>query len=183
MYYQIKVSDHIRVPPALFGKPLEEAIIDQIKHKYDGYISKQLGIVIGVKGLDEIGEGIIIPGDGASYYHTAFTLFVFQPEQQEIVTGVIKDIADFGAFITLGPVDGMIHVSQTMNDYVSFTKEKTLQGKETNRHLKLGDVCRARIIAISYKDITNPKIGLTMRQEGLGKLDWIEEDLKMKEEA
>jgi DNA-directed RNA polymerase subunit E' len=65
-----------------------------------------------------------------------------------------------------------------MNDFVSFTKEKTLQGKDSNRSLKIGDVCNARIIAVSYKDVTNPKIGMTMRQEGLGKLEWIPEDLK-----
>ncbi len=178
MYYRITVQDHIRVPPASFGDDLEAAIIKQIKHKYDGYISKQLGIVIGVEGVTDIGDGMVIPGDGASYYESEFALLVFKPEMQEVITGMIKDIADFGAFITLGPVDGMIHVSQTMNDYVSFTKEKTLQGKESNRDLKVGDICRARIIAVSYKDVTNPKIGLTMRQEGLGKLEWIEEDLK-----
>lgn len=178
MYYRITVKDHIRVPPALFGDDLETAIIKQIKHKYDGYISKQLGIVVGVEGVNDVGDGMVIPGDGASYYESEFALLVLQPEMQEVVVGGIKDIADFGAFITLGPVDGMIHVSQTMNDYVSFTKEKTLQGKDSNRVLKVGDVCRARIIAISYKDVTNPKIGLTMRQEGLGKIEWIEEDLK-----
>lgn len=178
MYYRIIVQDHIRVPPAAFADDLETAIIKQIKHKYDGYISKQLGIVVGVQGVTDIGDGMVIPGDGASYYASEFSLLVLRPEMQEVIVGSIKDIADFGAFITLGPVDGMIHVSQTMNDYVSFTKEKTLQGKDSGRDLKVGDVCRARIIAISYKDVTNPKIGLTMRQEGLGKLEWIAEDLK-----
>ncbi|MFT4250317.1 MAG: DNA-directed RNA polymerase [Candidatus Woesearchaeota archaeon] len=178
MYYRISVQDHIRVPPAKFSEDLEKAVIDQIKHKYDGYISKALGVVVGVEAVAEIGDGMIIPGDGASYYETTFHLLVFRPELQEVVTGQIKDIADFGAFLTLGPIDGMIHVSQTMNDFVSFTKEKTLQGKDSNRSLKIGDMCNARIIAVSYKDVTNPKIGMTMRQEGLGKLEWIEEDLK-----
>lgn len=178
MYYRITVQDHIRVPPAQFGLELEKAIIEQIKHKYDGFISKSVGVVVGVEKVDEIGDGMIIPGDGASYYDTSFTLLVFRPELQEVVTGLIKDIADFGAFLTLGPIDGMIHVSQTMNDFVSFTKEKTLQGKDSSRVLKIGDICNARIIAVSYKDVTNPKIGMTMRQEGLGKLEWIPEDLK-----
>lgn len=178
MYYRVKVKDHIRVPPDTFGKPLKDAIIKQIKSKYDGFISKQLGMVVDIVGVEDVGEGIVIPGDGAAYYQTSFTLIVFKPEVQEVIVGMIKDIADFGAFITLGPVEGMIHISQTMNDFVSFTKEKTLQGKDTGRVLKIGDVCRARIIAVSYKDVTNPKIGLTMRQEGLGKLEWIPEDLK-----
>ncbi|MBR9690813.1 DNA-directed RNA polymerase, partial [Candidatus Woesearchaeota archaeon] len=33
----------------------------------------------------------------------------------------------------------------------------------------------ARIIAVSYKEVDNPKIGLTMRQDSLGKLEWIQE--------
>ena len=97
--------------------------------------------------------------------------------------GRIKDIADFGAFISLGPIEGMIHVSQTMNDYVSFGKDKVLQGKETKRSLKVGDLCRARIIAYSFKDITNPKLGLTMRQPRLGKLEWLEEEQRPKTPA
>ena len=71
----------------------------------------------------------------------------------------------------------MIHISQTMDDYVSFSKDKCLLGKETKRTLKPNDLCRARIIATSFKDVTNPKIGLTMRQAGLGKLEWIEEEV------
>jgi DNA-directed RNA polymerase subunit E' len=104
---------------------------------------------------------------------------------QEVVLGKIKDIADFGAFIQLGPIEGMIHVSQTMDDFVSFSKEKVLMGKDSKRSLKVGDRCRARLIAVSYKDVVNPKFGLTMRQEGLGKLEWLEEEktTKKKEKA
>ena len=132
--------------------------------------------MVDVCALKEIGKGIIIPGDGSSYYEAKFEVLSFKPELQEVIVGRIKDIVDFGAFITLGPIDGMIHVSQTMDDFVSFSKEKTLAGKESKRSLKINDVCRARIIAISFKDPLNPKLGLTMRQQGLGRLDWIEED-------
>ncbi len=104
-------------------------------------------------------------------------MLVFEPEAQEVLPGKIKDIADFGAFINLGPIDGMIHISQTMNDFVSFTKDKVLQGKDSGRVLKVGDVCYARMVAISFKDPANPKFGLTMRQDGLGKDEWIQEDL------
>lgn len=171
----MKLKDHIRVPPKLFGENTKSALIQQIKKKYDGFISQDLGIVIDVVDVDEIGEGIIVPGDGASYFDTQFKIITFKPELQEVITGKIKDLADFGAFITLGPIEGMIHISQTMDDFVSFSKDKVLQGKESNRSLKVGDECKARIIAVSYKDITNPKIGLTMRQQGLGKLEWMKE--------
>lgn len=186
MFYKAELKDHIRVPPDMFGLNVKEAVIKRLKKKYDGYISKDLGIVIDVSDLKEIGEGVIIPGDGASYYETTFDILTYKPEMQEVVLGRIRDIADFGAFINLGPIEGMIHVSQTMDDFVSFSKEKTLAGKESKRVLRVGDLCMARMIAVSFKDIMNPKLGLTMRQPGLGKLDWINEDAekeKNKEEA
>ena len=180
MFYKTELKDHIRIPPTLFNLHLEEAVLKRVKSKYNGFISKDLGIVIDVARIIEIGEGVIIPGDGASYYDAAFELLTFKPEMQEIVLGKIKDIAEFGAFINIGPIDGMIHISQTMDDFVSYSKDKTLTGKETKRVLKVNDICRARIIAISFKDVLNPKLGLTMRQQGLGRLDWIKEETEEK---
>jgi len=173
MFYRTLIKDHIRVPPKAFDRSIEDGVLDQVKKKFHGYIDKELGIVIDVGKVNDIGEGIIIPGDGASYYETEFEILTFKPELQEVVLGKIKDIADFGAFMSLGPTEGMIHISQTMDDFVSFSKEKTLTGKESKKSIKVGDKCRARIIAVSFKDITNPKLGLTMRQVGLGRLDWL----------
>lgn len=183
MFYKVQIKDHIRVPPELFELGKEKAVLQRIKKDYEGYISAQLGFVIDVLEVDEIKEGIIIPGDGAAYYESTFKLLSFKPELQEVLLGKIKDIAEFGAFISLGPADGMIHISQTMDDFVSFAKEKVLSGKESNRTLKVNDKCRARLIAVSYKDITNPKLGLTMRQEGLGKTEWLEQKPEEKKEA
>lgn len=170
MFYKINVSDHIRVPPNKFGDNLEESVLSQVKEDYEGHISKELGTVIDVTGVTDIGSGSIIPGDGATYYECSFTLLTFIPESKEAVLGQIKDIADFGAFLGVGPIEGMVHISQTMDDFVSFSKEKVLTGRDSENTLKVGDKCRARIISISYKNINNPKTGLTMRQEGLGKL-------------
>ncbi|MEA3429787.1 MAG: DNA-directed RNA polymerase [Nanoarchaeota archaeon] len=183
MFYRTKIKDHIRVPPDLFNLTKEEAVIKRIKKDYEGFISKEIGIVIDVDRVNEIGEGVVIPGDGASYYDAVFELLVFKPEMQEVILGRVKDIADFGVFMSLGPIEGMVHVSQTMDDFVSFSKEKVLSGKESKKVLKIGDKCRARMIAVSYKDVTNPKFGLTMRQGGLGKLEWIDDENKPKTAA
>jgi DNA-directed RNA polymerase subunit E' len=177
MFYKVKVKDHVRVSPDKFGMALKSAIASEVKSKYSGFLSKELGVVIDVADVEEVGEGAIIPGDGAAYYETTFDLITFEPEVQEVIRGKVKEIADFGLFYSMGPLDGMIHISQAMNDFVSFSKDKVLQGKDSHRSLKVGDQCRARIIAVSFKEGT-PKIGLTMRQAGLGKEDWIEADLK-----
>ena len=120
----------------------------------------------------------ISEGDGAAYYRCKFTVVNYAPEINELIEGEIKDIAKFGAFIDFGPFEGMVHISQTMDDFVSFNKAGSLTGRESGKVLKVGDLVRARIVAISFKDPRGPKIGLTMRQPGLGKLEWIKEEKK-----
>ncbi len=175
MFYTVKVKDYIRVPPAMFNLGKQEAVLKNIKATYDNHVSKEFGYVIGVISTGNIKEGVIIPGDGAGYYETEFELLVFRPEVNELVFGKVRDITDFGAFIDIGGVEGMVHISQSMDDFVSFSKEKVLQGKKTGQTVKVGDRCKARIIAVSYKDQNNPKIGLTMRQEGLGRVEWVDQ--------
>jgi|TARA_Y100000310_G_scaffold335338_2_gene417126 DNA-directed RNA polymerase subunit E' len=180
MFYEVAVKSHIRVPPAIFAEDTEKSVLEQLNSQFEGFVSKDLGVVIGVIGVKNIGEGVIIPGDGAAYYDTTFNLITYKPELQELVVGKVTDISDFGAFVEIGPLDGMVHVSQTMDDFVSFSKSNVLSGKQSKRTLKIGDTCRARVIAVSYKDLHNPKIGLTMRQPFLGKLEWIQEDAAKK---
>lgn len=183
MFYLSEVEDYIRVEPKLFGLPTIEAVEQQLKQTYYDYYDRELGKVISVISVLEVGEGVIIPGDGAAYYRTRFKIIVWRPEMQELVYGVIAEITNFGAFINMGAMRGMIHISQTMDDFVSFSKANSLQGKTSKRSLKEGDLCLARIVAISHKG-DEPKIGLTMRQPGLGKLEWIKEDqIKKQKEA
>ena len=158
----------------MFHLMKREAVLENIKTTYENYISKELGFVVNVVDIGEIKEGVIVPGDGAGYYETEFELLTFKPEMNELVFGKVRDITDFGAFLDMGGTEGMVHISQSMEDFVSFSKEKVLQGKKTGHSLKVGDKCKARIIAVSYKDMNNPKIGLSMRQEGLGKTEWLE---------
>lgn len=177
MFYIIDINDYVRVEPKLFGYDTETAIEEQLQIIYSSYHDEEIGEVIGVVSVGKIGEGIIIPGDGAAYYNADFRLLAWKPELQEIAYSTIEEITNFGAFINLGAMRGMVHISQTMEDYVSFSTSNTLSGRSTKRVLKKGDSCLARIVAISYKGDV-PKIGLTMRQPGLGKLEWIEEEKK-----
>jgi DNA-directed RNA polymerase subunit E' len=175
MFYEVLVTDHVRVEPSKFGMNTDEAVRLQLEESYSGFQDKDIGTVVAVLEVLEVKEGIIIPGDGAAYYESTFKLITFRPELQEIVYGVIEEITNFGAFINLGVTRGMIHISQTMDDFVSFSDTGVLTGKDSNRNLVQGDKCIARIVAISYKG-EEPKIGLTMRQPGLGKLDWVNTD-------
>jgi len=177
MFYVVEVEDYVRVEPKLFGFDTSDAVAKQLQEIYSNYHDKEIGEVIGVISVLEVGDGVIIPGDGAAYYNSKFRLVVWKPENQELIHGIIEEITNFGAFINLGVMKGIIHISQTMDDYVTFSTTNTLLGKDSKKVLKKRDSCLARIVAISYKG-DHPKIGLTMRQPGLGKIEWITEEKK-----
>jgi DNA-directed RNA polymerase subunit E' len=179
MFKLITLQDTIRIPPETFGNPLGKVGKDQVKAKYEGMVDEELGYVIAVTRVDVSPIGKIIPGDGATYHKVTFSLLTFYPVLQEIVEGDVVEIADFGAFLRIGPVDALLHVSQLMNDYISYDeKQGVLQGKETKRKVASGDQIRVRITAVSLgRAGTSGKIGVTARQPFLGKLEWIKEDV------
>ncbi|MBU3913803.1 MAG: DNA-directed RNA polymerase [Nanoarchaeota archaeon] len=182
MFYLTEIEDYVRVEPRLFGLSTKEAVEQQLKETYKGFINKDLGVAVSVVGVLDVGEGIIIPGDGAAYYNSRFKILIWKPELHELVYGTVAEITNFGAFMDLGVIQGMIHISQTMEDYVSFSKSGTLTGKSGKKSLHKGDNCLARVVAISFK-AGEPKIGLTMRQPGLGKIEWIKADKKKQKAA
>ncbi len=182
MFYLLEVEDYVRVEPRHFGLATKEAIERQLNESYVNNVNKEFGYIIAVVGVDGVQEGVLIPGDGAAYYKSLFRVVVWRPEMHELLYGTINEITNFGAFMQIGPAQGMIHISQTMDDYVSVSKTGTLSGKNSKKVLSKGDDCLARVVAISYKG-EFPKIGLTMRQPGLGKIEWITEQRRKQDLA
>ncbi len=178
MYKVLDVEDKIRVPPAKFNLELKEAIRAALEEKLEGTVNKRMGIVLSVISVEDVGEGKIFPEDGAIHYPAKFKVVVYQPEMHELVQGEIIEVTEFGAFLRFGPVDGMVHVSQLMNDFVSFdNKSNVFLGRDSKRKVKEGDKFKARVISVSMEG-DQYKIGLTARQPGLGNLEWAGEDKK-----
>jgi len=173
------LEDTIRIPPETFGKPLEHVGYERVRAKYEGMVDEELGYVIAVTDLKVSPIGKILPGDGATHHKVVFSLLTFYPKVHEVVEGEIVEIADFGAFIRIGPIDALLHVSQLMDDFITYNeKQGILMGKETKRSVTTGDRMRVRIIAVSIGHGSSGKIGVTARQPFLGKIEWIEEDVK-----
>lgn len=184
MFKLLTLEDTIRIPPETFGNPLEAVGYQQVKAKYEGVVDEELGYVIAVVDVKANPIGKIIPGDGATYHKVTFSLLTFYPKVQEVVEGEVVEIADFGAFVRIGPIDALLHVSQLMDDFISYDeKQGVLLGKETKRKLVSGDQVRVRITAVSLgRAGSSGKIGVTGRQPFLGKLEWIDQDVqKIKE--
>jgi len=178
VYYLLKVLDVVRIPPNRFSEPLEQVAMDILREKYEGFIDSELGIIIAISNISVSEVGMIVPGDGATYHEVTFDAIAFLPKVQEVVEGQIVEVTDFGAFMRLGPIDGLIHVSQVMDDYIVYDKRRgALMGRESQRILQEGDIARARIVTVSISS-KGVKVGLTMRQPFLGVTTWIEEEIK-----
>lgn len=175
MYRIITVEDRIRVPPDKLGPNVDNSVRKSLQDKMEGLLDPKIGSVLAVVSIDKIGEGRILPEDGGVFYQTIFKLLVFKPELHEMVYGKVVDNTEFGSFVRMGAMDGLVHISQLMDDFVSFdAKNSQFVGRETKKVLKEGDEVKARIIAISWGE--QNKIGLTMRQPLLGNVSWIEDE-------
>lgn len=176
MYRIVSLEDKIRVPPTKLNMDVEKAVKESIADQMEGVLDPRIGIVLSVTAINSVGEGKIFAGDPGVFYLTNFDVLAYKPELQELALGEVIDNTEFGSFVRIGPMDGLIHISQLMDDFVSYdSKNSTFLGKESKRTLKEKDLVRTRIIAVSFGKEDN-KIGLTMRQSGLGVLSWIEDE-------
>ena len=180
MYSIYTIRDTLRVPPKALGGKLKETIVTIAQKEYEGIVDEDLGVVVAVTGAEKSGEGKVVPGDGNIYFDVNIDMLIYKPELQEVVEAVVSEITEFGAFIRTGPIEGLVHVSQIMDDYINHdAKLPGFVGKETKKKLVLDDVVLARTVTCSLKgSVSSSKVGYTLRQLGLGKKDWFKADEK-----
>ncbi len=184
MYLLTTKEKVVRISPDRLGDDLTD-VIDQLSwESFEGKIENGDSLTVVVTEIEQVGYGRIVHGDGAIYQNVKYRSIEFRPQLQEVIEGTVVEVLKFGAFVRFGPLDGLLHISQIMDDRIDIDAEGgRLIGKDTKRDLKIGDKVRARIVALSLNERSprESKIGLTMRQPGLGKLEWIEEDRKKNE--
>ena len=179
MYMLTQREKVVRIPPDKLGDDLNGVVNSLAMEAYEGQIEGNDALTVLVKNIEPIGQGRIVHGDGAVYQTVKYEAIIFRPQLQEVIEGIVVEVLKFGAFVRFGPLDGLLHISQIMDDRIDVDDSgQRLLGKDTKRDLKVGDVVRARIVALSLNERNQreSKIGLTMRQPGLGKIEWIAED-------
>jgi len=173
------IEGKIEIPPFLFDQEKEVSARIILSEDYEGIITREYGFIIAVVDVLNVGKGIIIPGNANTFHEVEFTILTFKPTVSEVVEGTVVEIVDFGSFVRLGPLDGLVHVSQICDDYISYEQVgNRFIGKETGKILEVNDLVRAKIIAVSLGTGRSGKLGLTMRQKFLGKEDWITMDIE-----
>ncbi len=179
MYFRVKVTDKVRVPPNRLGEDLYKVILSVLQEQFEGSIDKEIGIFIAITEVLDVGEGELVPGDGAIYYDVTFEAIVLRLALQEVIEGIVVETTTFGAFVSLGPIDAMLHVSQISDEFINYDeKNGRLICQESKRFIGVGDAIRARVVtmSLSEREPRESKIGLTMRQAGLGPESWLVEE-------
>ena len=175
MYYLHTRDDMVRIPPDRLDEDIDKVTMELAHQAFEGRMGPDQKLVVLKTNLELRGNSRVVHGDGAVYQPVRMDMLLFDVTIQEIIEGVVE----YGAFIRFGPLDGLLHVSQVQDDHINTdVGNQRLIGKESKRELRVGDKVRARVVTISINEISprESKIGLTMRQPGLGKHEWIVED-------
>jgi len=180
LFQLVELEDVVRIPPQMLGMDLRKAAAEELSRKYSSTANPDLGYIIRVVDVDVESTGRIVHGDGAVYHRAKFSALVFYPKLQEIVEGEVVEITDFGAFVRIGPLDALLHISQITDDYLTVDmRQGAIVGKGTGKSLKGGSRVRVRISVVSMgRGMRMDKIGVTSRQPFLGALEWIEDEVK-----
>ena len=174
-----ELSTKCEIPPFLFAQPKAVSARIILSEEYEGIITRDYGFIVAIVEILDVGPGIIIPGNANTFHQVEFTVLSFKPNLGEVVEGDIVELVDFGAFCRLGLLDGLVHVSQICDDYISYEQVgNRFIGKETGKILEVNNEVRAKVIAVSLGTGRSGKLGLTMRQKFLGKYEWIEADVE-----
>ena len=88
---------------------------------------------------------------------------VFEAIQEgSVVTGKVARLTNFGAFIDLGGVDGLVHISQISHEHVAKASDK----------LKVGEEVQAKVISVNPE---SGRVSLSIKDTLAGPWDNIEE--------
>jgi DNA-directed RNA polymerase subunit E' len=179
MYKRVRLKDTVEVPPEHLADVTPERVKRLLQDKLEGRMDEDVGSVVSISEVHEIGDGTVLPSRPGVYYEAEFDAVTFDPQMQEVVDGTVVEVVEFGAFVGLGPVDGLLHVSQISDEYLAYDGEnQQLASTESNATLGVDDAVRVRVVTKSI-DERNPrdsKIGLTAKQPGLGKHGWLREE-------
>lgn len=180
MYIIAEREDVIRIPPERLREDYDAVVTKLTRQTVEGKVVGERSMILLATNVKPAGHGRIVHGDGAVYQNVRYDALIFRVDNQEVIEGTVCEVLKFGAFVRFGPLDGLLHISQVMDDHIDVDEGgQRLVGKETKRDIKINHRLRARVVSVSMNE-RNPresKIGLTMRQPGLGRSEWLEEAL------
>ncbi|XP_055610060.1 DNA-directed RNA polymerase II subunit RPB7 [Uranotaenia lowii] len=108
MFYHISLEHEILLHPRYFGPQLMETVKQKLYTEVEGTCTGKYGFVIAVTTIDDIGSGVILPGQGFVVYPVKYKAIVFRPFKGEVLDAVVTQVNKVGMFAEIGPLSCFI---------------------------------------------------------------------------
>lgn len=154
----------VRLEPHKFDKPLPEALEEALTEKLANKVVKDVGLVLSVWDILEIGDSFLFPGGGgASHTRVAFRLLVFRPALDEVLVGKVKGCSrNEGVRVSLGffediliPPEALQHPQRFDEAEQVWVWEYPSEDGHVDLFMDSGEEVRFRVTAEQFVD-TSP---------------------------
>lgn len=178
MFVLTTVADTIRIPPQMFVHTTLTGVHSEIEAKYPNRVIMDVGLVICRYGdALEVGDGVLVAGDGAAHHEVVFRLIIFRPFVEEVLVGTVKESTEEGIHVSLGFFENIFIPGARMQRPSHFDNESGLwvwtpsfgdgdnddaagDGEEEHFELEIGAKIRFKVKAINFTRVTNTVKGV-----------------------
>lgn len=168
MFILSVLSDLIRIPPHTFNVPIHEALKNEIHQKYSNKVLANVGLVLSLWDILDIKEGLLRPGDGASYVEVKFRIIVWKPFIGEVVEGTVNDCTLEGIKVKLEFFDDIFIPQKMLFENCEFKGvEKAWVWKpdeDTELFIDIGEKIRFRVEEEAFFNV-KPKTNINNEVE------------------
>lgn len=161
MFVLAKFRDIIRVPPNHLGQPIEEVLADELNKRFANKVVLDVGLVICLYDIVEVGESHIYCGDGAIHTRCVYRMIVFRPQVGEVICGTLKSSSKEGLSISLGFFDSVVVPPQQLNEPSHFNETDQSwtwnfedEGQTHVLLLEIGEQIRFRVHGEQFVDVS-----------------------------
>ncbi|XP_050444352.1 DNA-directed RNA polymerase II subunit RPB7-like isoform X1 [Adelges cooleyi] len=148
MFYHIALEHDVLLHPRYFGPQLLDTVKQKLYREVEGTCTGKYGFVIAVTHIDNIGCGLILPGQGFVVYSVKYKAIVFRPFKGEVLEAVVTQLNKVGMFAEIGPLSCFIshHSIPSELQFCPNTSPPCYKSKEENIAIQPEDTIRLKIV-------------------------------------
>ncbi|OYR92860.1 DNA-directed RNA polymerase, partial [Halorubrum sp. E3] len=83
MYKRVRLKDTVEVPPKHLADVTDERVKALLQDKLEGRMDEDVGSVVSVIEVHDIGEGAVLHNRPGVYYEAEFDALTYDPDMQE----------------------------------------------------------------------------------------------------
>merc|ERR1712168_1515802 len=101
MFELVTMKDDVKIEPHNFGDAIETAVEKELNRKLANKVYHNHGLCIILYDILEIGDSLILPGDGACYTFVKFRFVMFRPFLNEVLIGKVRSCTAEGLRVSV----------------------------------------------------------------------------------